>query len=230
MTPSRQSGRTHSPYVIGVTGNIATGKSLVMKRLAELGADVIDADSVYHALIAPGEPLNRALQARFGPAIARPDGSIDRMALGQIVFADPAALAALDVLTHPAIEQELRRRLAAATAPIVALDAVKLVEAGFDRECDEVWVVVADRDQQIERLMRRNHLSREEATRRVEAQPPLAPKLARADVVIDNRGIIADARRQVDDAWQSAIVRAGLDPVQAAPDARSAGRRGGQTS
>src|SRR5581483_2467034 len=106
------------PYVIGVTGNIAAGKSSVMARLAERGVSVIDADAVYHALIAPGMPLNRAVRQRFGDAVARPDGTIDRRALGRIVFADPAALAALDALTHPAIEAELRRRIAATTEPI----------------------------------------------------------------------------------------------------------------
>jgi dephospho-CoA kinase len=197
------------PYVIGVTGNIAAGKSVVMARLAERGVAGIDSDTVYHALIAASMPLNRAVRQRFGAEIARADGTIDRRALGRIVFADPAALTALDALTHPAIEAELRRRIAASSEPIVAIDAVKLIEAGFDRACDEIWVVVADRAQQIERVVRRNDLTVADATRRVDAQPPLEPKLDRADVVIDNRGDIADTQRQVDRALAAAIVRAG---------------------
>ncbi len=196
------------PYVIGVTGNIAAGKSVVMARLAEWDVAVIDSDTVYHALIARGLPLNRALRQRFGEKIARADGTVDRPALGRIVFADPAALSALDALTHPAIKDELRRRIAASREPTVAIDAVKLIEAGFDRDCDEIWVVVANRAQQIERLVRRSDLTVADATRRVDAQPPLGPKLDRADVVIDNRGEIADTRRQVDRALTAAIVRA----------------------
>ncbi|HET7093313.1 MAG TPA: dephospho-CoA kinase, partial [Thermomicrobiales bacterium] len=97
---------------------------------------------------------------------------------------------------------------AAASAPIVAVDAVKLIEAGFDRHCDEVWVVVADPAQQIARLVRRNGLTVDAATRRVEAQPPLAAKLERADVVVDNRGAVAATIEQVDRAWRSARIRA----------------------
>jgi dephospho-CoA kinase len=229
MTPAQQATPS-PPYAIGVTGNIAVGKSAVMARLAEHGAAVFDADAVYHALIAPGSALNRALRERFGESIVRPDGAIDRAALGRIVFADPQALAALDALTHPAIERELVRRIAASSAPIVAIDAVKLIEAGFDRACDEVWVVVADRAQQIDRLMRRNGLTAEAATRRVDAQPPLAPKLARADIVIDNRGDLAATRRQVDRAWRSAKIRAANRSAAAPAAVDGASGAGGQAS
>jgi dephospho-CoA kinase len=196
------------PYVIGVTGNIASGKSTVMSRLAEEGVAAIDADTVYHELIEPGRPLNRALRETFGEAIVQSDGTIDRSVLGRIVFADPAALATLDALTHPAIEQALRDRIANESGPIVAIDAVKLIEAGFDRDCDEVWAVVANRGQQVERLVRRNAISVDEATRRVDAQPPLARKLERADVVIDNRGDMSETLRQVDAALRAAERRA----------------------
>jgi dephospho-CoA kinase len=221
--------RLEGPYVIGVTGNIASGKSAVMARLAELGAATIDADDVYHALIRPGTPLNRELRAEFGDAIARPDGTIDRATLGRIVFADPAALATLDALTHPPVEAALRDLIAASEASILAVDAVKLVEAGFDRGCDEVWLVIADREQQIDRLVRRNDLNVEDATLRVDAQPPLGPKLDRADVVIDNRASIAATRAQVDRAWIAATRRAERRRAAATAADASAPGRGGRT-
>lgn len=226
---SRSPLRSARPYIIGVTGNIASGKSAVMARLAALGAAVVDSDAVYHTLIAPDRPLNRALRQRFGEGIARPDGTIDRAALGHIVFADPAALAALDALTHPPVEQALRQLIAAERASIMAIDAVKLIEAGFDRDCDEVWVVLADRDQQIARLMRRNDLTIDDATRRVDAQPPLASKLDRADVVIDNRGSIAATLDQVDRAWKAAIDRSERRHAAGAAEHRTS-RTEGQTS
>jgi dephospho-CoA kinase len=187
--------------VIGVTGNIASGKSTVLATLAELGAEVIDADHVYHELIVPGAPLNACLREAFGPGIAKSDGSIDRPALGRIVFSDPDALAMLDRLTHPAVDAEIRRRIAASSAPVIAVDAVKLFEGGLDRVCDAVWLVVTARDRQIERLAARNGFTVAEATRRVDAQPPLADKPLRADAVIDNSGSPEATRAQVLDLW-----------------------------
>ena len=195
------------PFVIGLTGNIACGKSTVLRLLAGLGAETIDADAVYHELIAPEAPLWRALRDRFGDSIVAPDGSIDRRALGGIVFADPAALADLDALTHPAVVAEIRRRIAMSESAVVAVDAVKLIESGLDATCDRVWIVTCGREQQIARLMARNGWSREEAERRVDAQPPLTPKLARADLVIDNRGAPEETRCQVEPAWD-ALARA----------------------
>lgn len=194
---ARRSGVT----VIGVTGNIASGKSTVLATLAELGAEVIDADRVYHALIVPGAPLNARLREEFGFGIVKTDGSIDRPALGRIVFSDPAALAVLDKVTHPAVDAEIRRRIAASRAPVIAVDAVKLFEGGLDRVCDVVWLVVTDRARQIERLASRNGMSIAEATRRVDAQPPLADKPLRANAVIDNNGSPEATRAQVLRLW-----------------------------
>lgn len=194
--------RARRPYVIGVTGNIACGKSTVLRALAELGAQTIDADRVYHELIAPRMPLNDALVARFGPAIRAADGAIDRRALGALVFADMSALADLDRLTHPAVHAELTRRIAACRAPVLAVDAVKLVEAGLHRDCDAVWLVECTPEQQVERLMHRNGITRADAQRRIAAQPPLGPKRAAATTVIDNRGSEAGTRSQVVQLWR----------------------------
>ncbi len=191
------------PFVLGVTGNIASGKSTVVRVLAELGAETIDADKVYHELIAPDAPLWRVLRDRFGDAIIAPDRRIDRRALGAIVFNDPAALADLDALTHPAVLAAIDARVAASNAGVVVIDAVKLVESGHADACDRVWLVVSDPTRQVERLMRRNGLAREEAERRVAAQPPLGPKLARVDTVVDNAGTIEELRAQVEAAWRA---------------------------
>ena len=200
---------TRRPFTIGLTGNIAVGKSTVLAMLAALGAVPIDADAVYHELIAPGAPLWHALKRRFGEGIVAPDGTIDRRALGAIVFADPAALADLDALTHPAVVAAVRTRLAALEDDdVVVVDAVKLVESGLAADCDRLWLVVADPAQQIERLIRHRGLDRAEAERRVAAQPSLAPKLALADTVIDNAGTIAATRAQVEAAWRALPVPA----------------------
>lgn len=194
--------RSTRPFRLGVTGGIASGKSSVMAILAELGAETIDADRVYHGLIAPGRPLHQALVARWGNGIVAADGTIDRKRLGAIVFSDSDELAALDRLTHPAIRIEIDRLYNASTARVVAVDAVKLIESGHADRCDAVWLVVADPAVQVGRLIETRHLSEEDARRRVAAQPPLEPRLARADTVIHNNGTRDDLRRQVEAAGQ----------------------------
>lgn len=189
--------------IIGLTGNIGVGKSTVMALLAELGAIGIDADKVAHEVMAPGQPAYAPIVARFGAEIAPDGGPLDRMRLGQIVFTDPAALAALEAIVHPAVFQVIQRRVAEADAPVVVIEAIKLLEAGLSRQlCDQVWVVTAPRAQQIERLMRNRNLSAAEASLRIDAQPPQAAKIAQADVVIENSGSLDEVRAQVERAWQ----------------------------
>lgn len=197
------------PFVLGVTGNIACGKSLVTRELRELGAATIDADRVYHRLIEPGLPLFRALVDRFGNGIVGTDGRIDRQALGRVVFANADALADLDRITHPPVIAEIDRLVSSSAAAAVAVDAVKLIESGMDAGCDQVWLVTCRPNQQVDRLMRRNRLSRAEAERRVAAQPPIGPKLARADLVIDNSGSIAYTHAQVRRSWNALPLPAG---------------------
>src|SRR5579884_1209251 len=193
------------PYIIGLTGNIGTGKSTVAAMLAELGAEVIDADRLAHELMAPGRPEWEQIVARFGPEILRPDGTIDRRKLGAIVFRDPAALAALERILHPAVRARIRERFAATERPVVVVEAIKLLEGVLYREVDAVWVVTADRDTQLARLVASRGLSREEAEARLAAQGDQAEKVARADVVIDNRGDLRDTQRQVLAAWQAIL-------------------------
>ncbi|ACZ38163.1 dephospho-CoA kinase [Sphaerobacter thermophilus] len=191
------------PYVIGVTGNIACGKSLVLDTLAKLGAETIDADRVAHEVMAPGTPTAERVIAAFGEEIRGPDGGINRRALGAIVFRDPDKLALLDSLAHPPTVAAIRERVAASTAAVVAIDAIKLFEAGVAEDCDEVWVVTCTPEQQVERLMRRNGFDREEALRRIQAQPPQEEKVRRADRVIDNSGTVEDTVAQVKAAWDA---------------------------
>lgn len=187
--------------MIGITGNIACGKSTVLRMLAELGADTVDADRLYHELIAPGMPLAKAIGARFGEKAVDADGRIDRGALAKIVFADPGLLAELDALTHPPVAAAARERIGRSNSAVVALDAVKLIESGLHRDCDQVWLVECAPGVQRERLMARNGLSGEEAERRIAAQPPLEPKRAIAGLIIDNSGDPVRTRRQVEQAW-----------------------------
>lgn len=191
-----------APLVIGLTGNIGVGKSTVAAMLAELGAFVIDADQVAHEVMAPGRPAYAQIVAHFGPQIAPNGGPIDRLRLGQIVFSDPQALAQLEAIVHPAVFVRIQELLAEAKAPVVVIEAIKLLEAGLSlRLCQQVWVVTAPREQQIQRLMATRGLSYEQAVLRIEAQPPQEEKIARADVVIDNSGTVEQTRRQVVEAW-----------------------------
>lgn len=199
---------TGRPFVIGLTGNIACGKSTVLNFLQDLGAVTIDADAVYHQLIAPGEPLWSQLVKHYGPSIVSDDQTINRRELGKLVFADPDALAELDRLTHPAVVAAIRDRLASSEGGVIVIDAVKLVESGLADSSDKVWVVTCDVAQQVERLIRRNGLSRADAEQRIAAQPPIEPKLERADIIIDNSGTLSATFHHVERAWRQAFQRA----------------------
>ncbi|MCO5176078.1 MAG: dephospho-CoA kinase [Thermomicrobiales bacterium] len=189
-------------HVIGLTGNIATGKSTVVEMLTALGAEAIDGDKIVHELMGPGSPIADAIRQQFGPDTVNPDGSINRPALGAVVFSDPAKLRALEAITWPPVLARKRDAIQQPGPDVLVLDAIKLFESGMAADCDEVWVVTAPREQQIERIIRRNKVDRAEAERRIDAQPPQEEKVARADVVIDNGGTLDDTHRQVHAAWQ----------------------------
>src|SRR5215207_135907 len=150
-------------YRIGLTGNIACGKSTVGRLLVERGAEYVDADRLVHALMEPGTAENASIVERFGPSVQAADGRIDRPGLGGIVFADPAALRDLEAILHPGVRAEIRRRMAASTAPIVVVDAIKLIEGGLADEMDAVWVVTCPRAEQVRRLTAERGLTPEQA-------------------------------------------------------------------
>ena len=190
------------PYTIGLTGNIATGKSLVGQMLAERGAEYVDADRLAHEVMVRGAPAWREIVNVFGREVLQPDGELDRRQLGRIVFADPDALARLEQIVHPRVIALTERLIAASEAPVIVVEAIKLIESGMVRQlCDALWVVTAPRAVQLERLMAFRCLSRAEALLRIDAQPPQALKAAQADVVIDNGGAVEVTRRQVERAW-----------------------------
>lgn len=194
--------RGQSKYIIGLTGGIATGKSTVLRMLEKLGAETIDADRIAHQVMEPGGPAYQAVVEAFGPDILHPDGTIDRRKLGAIAFRDPKALKRLEALTHPAIGAEINRRLAASDAEVVVIEAIKLIESGMHTRGDALWIVTAPREEQIRRLMRDRGLSRAEAEQRIDAQPPIEPKLPLADVVIHNDGSLEHLWEQVKTAWE----------------------------
>jgi dephospho-CoA kinase len=212
----------HSRLLIGVTGNIACGKSTVLRQLHELGAFVIDADAMIHHILRKDGPAYWPVVSEFGSGIVREDGEIDRRALGTIVFADPEKLKRLEEIEHPIVRRVIDEQIAEATKPVVVLDAIKLIESGWADKCDAVWVITCRPDQQLERLMSTRGYSREEAEMRISAQSPQEDKIARADTVIDNSGTLNQTRGQVLAAWKALVRLSGLidlDPeVTAAPD------------
>ncbi len=193
-------------YLIGLTGNIACGKSAVLEMLRQRGAEVIDADKIVHKLMEVGGTVYGPVIAAFGEEIlaeldVQNQRPIDRRKLGAIVFADPVKLRHLEEISHPRVREDLLRQIQETTAPVLVIDAIKLLEGGLADGCDSVWVVSCRPEIQLERLMRRNNFSREEALLRIQAQTPQSEKIARANVVIDNGGSLKETERQVQEAW-----------------------------
>ena len=180
-------------YIIGLTGNIATGKSTVLRYLQQKGAYVFDADKLAHESMQKGTHTYWAIVDAFGDAILQTDGTIDRPKLGQVVFNDPAKLAQLEALVHPAVFDLARRELAKVETDVVVLEAIKLLEAGqLVTMCDEIWVVISRPEVQIQRLRTTRNMNEAEARRRMAAQSPQEEKVKRADRVIDNSGTEAE--------------------------------------
>ena len=194
-------------YIIGITGPIGAGKSTVLRILRQLGADTIDADQIAREVMEPGGAAYDAVVAAFGPRILADDGRIDRGRLADIVFSNPQALRRLERIVHPAVFEAVKRRIEESHRPVIALEAIKLLEAGLSLTlCDEVWVVVADQAVQLQRLRARG-VPEEEALRRLAAQMPREEYIRRADVVIDNSGSLDDLRQQVEAAWANVQAR-----------------------
>lgn len=187
---------------VGLTGGIATGKSTVCDRLAEHGFRVIDADRVAHRLIRKGQPCFDPVVAAFGPRILGSDGEIDRNILGRAVFNDPARLQELNALVHPEVMRSILEQLdrLERSHPLskAVVDASLMIESGFHKRFKHLVVVSCGAGQQVERLMKRNRLSRAQALQRIGLQWPLRDKLPLATVVIDNSGTLEQTRRQVD--------------------------------
>lgn len=188
---------------VALTGGIATGKSYCLQRFDARGFPTIDADTLAREAVAVGSAGLSAVAARFGRSVLRADGHLDRPALGRIVFADAAARRDLEAIVHPFVFARVRAWFdaleARASRPAVGIaDIPLLFETDSARQFDTVIVVACARSQQITRLMSRDGLDEVEATRRVDAQLPIADKRARADYLIDTSGSIAETDRQIE--------------------------------
>lgn len=188
-------------YVIGLTGNIATGKSAVLKMLGCLGARTIDADALAYEMMGRGTPIWEAIVNAFGSGVLAPNGEIDRARLGAIVFAEPTALRRLEEIVHPAVIARTEELIREASERVVAVEAIKLIEAGMHRAYDALWVVTCPEEKQLARLMDQRGLSEAEAWARITAQPPQEEKIALADVIIDNSGTLQRTWQQVKKEW-----------------------------
>ncbi len=187
---------------VGLTGGIASGKSAVAQRLAAKGALVIDADVLAREVVEPGTPGLAAVVERFGPSVLRPDGSMDRAAMGRLVFADAAARRDLEAIIHPAVRARAAGLTAAAPDDAIVVQMIPLlVETGQADAFDLVVVVDCDPAVQLLRIMDRDGLSRAEAATRLEAQASRDERLEAADLVIDNSGSLTDLDEQVDAVW-----------------------------
>jgi dephospho-CoA kinase len=214
--------------LIGLTGNIACGKSTVVAMLEQLGAWAIDADAVTRRVQQPGTPVYRQIVETFGEDIlTAPGGPLDRKKLGALVFQDPALLEQLERIIHPTVHAEIMAWLAqvaqevevcqhhtdpepfprsCSRPPVAVIDAIKLIEAGWKPHCDAIWVVTCPEHLQQERLVHNRGMSESEARQRIAAQPPQESRLACADVVIDTAGTLEETRAQVEAAWQRLFI------------------------
>lgn len=192
--------------VIGLTGNIGSGKSTVSRRLAELGAEVIDTDRVSRDVVAAGTPGLEKIVREFGPGVLNHDGELDRARMAALVFENPEARARLEAIIHPEVIGVVSRRISeyrecSGSAPLLVVEVPLLIESGMHRMMDEIWVVTVDRNTQVKRVMDRSGLSGEEVVKRIKAQMPQEEKCKYAHRVIDNSGSIEETIRQVDAIW-----------------------------
>jgi len=199
-------------FQVGLTGGIASGKSTVSRLLAKHGAFVVDADLVAREVVEPGTPALAQIVAVFGDGVLRPDGSLDRDALGAIVFADAEANKKLRAITHPAIGARIAELIDTVrdSDAIVVLDAPLLVEAGWTGM--PLIVVAAEPEVQVERMVRDRDMDDGDARSRMAAQASLEDKLAKADIVIWNNGSIAELEARVDEVWAELVERARRAP------------------
>jgi dephospho-CoA kinase len=207
-------------YLIGLTGGIASGKSVVAQRLAELGSFHIDADLLAREVVAHGTAGLAAIEKAFGPTVIAEDGTLNRPALGALVFGDPASLAILNGITHPAIHQRVKELFVEAQEAnpdvVVVYDVPLLAEGGARREFvfDLIVVVDAAIETRIARMVELRGLTRQEALHRINSQATDAARLAIADVVIDNNGTVEETLSQVEVLWQRVAAGAGGDSAE----------------
>jgi dephospho-CoA kinase len=194
------------PFVLGITGTIGSGKSLIGKCLVECGIPVLDSDAVVHSLFKDDQVMIEQILKTFGPTVVKKDESgatmVDRQTLGAIVFADPAARTKLEQIVHPAVHRYCSKWIKSQNEDIVALLIPLLFETARPRKYDQVWSVICDEKILRERLNARNNFTEEEINARLKAQLPQDEKASRADAVIDNSGDIKSTRKKLIDLVQ----------------------------
>lgn len=196
---------------VGLTGNIASGKSTVARVWERLGARIIDADELARRAVEPGSPALERIAREFGPGVLEPGGGLDRAAMRDLVFRDEAARRRLEAIVHPEVARlraEEERRLEQEGVAIVVNDIPLLFEAGLQDQFDVVVLVDAPEEVRLERLVRDRGLTRDEARRMIEAQMPAEPKRRRADVVIDNAGTLEELEACAERVWRDLVRRA----------------------
>lgn len=189
-----------SIIIVGLTGGIASGKSLVARVFKDLGAHVIDADRIVHELLEPGQQAWEEVLDHFGSGIQLSNKAIDRRKLGELVFSDPEKREWLNRCLHPKVFEvymsDVKHVSARQPDAVIVLDAALLIETGYNKKMDKVVVVYSDEEHQLKRLMERDHFTREQAMARIRSQMPLSEKRLHADYVIDNRGSREDTEQQ----------------------------------
>jgi dephospho-CoA kinase len=199
---------------VGLTGNIAAGKSTVAEVWRSLGATVIDADELARRAVDPGTPAHAAIAAEWGAEVMDAGGTLDRAALRRIVFSDPGARERLEQIVHPAVaglRDELYREAEARGEALVVADIPLLFEVGLVDEFDAVVLVEAPEELRLVRLVGDRGMDPEDARRMIMAQMPSELKRARADFVIENTGSVGEVRRRAREVWQELLRRAGQD-------------------
>lgn len=192
-------------FVIGLTGNIATGKSVVRRMLEHLGAYTIDADALTHRAYAKGAPGYQPVLDKFGKWLLNREEEIDRQKLGKLVFSDPEAMKQLEEIVHPLVRQATEMLIKRASQPVVVIEAIKLLEGELRKVCDSIWVTNAPEVIQVERLMRKRGFTREQAQERIRLQSPQSAKVDMANMVITNTGSYDDLWKQVNEAWKEIV-------------------------
>ena len=192
--------------VVGLTGNIASGKTEVAKIFKDLGARVIDADQIAREVVKPGEIVWEEIHKEFGEDILNPDRTINRLKLGEIVFNDNEKRDRINKITHPRIIErmkELIKKYKRDNVKVVIIEATLIVEKGGLKDTiEELIVVTSDKETQIKRILERDGFKREEAISRIESQMPITEKVKHASYVIDNSGTLSETRKQVEEVWE----------------------------
>ena len=196
-------------FVIGLTGNIATGKSVVRRMLEHLGAYTIDADALTHRTYSKGAPGYQQVIDKFGRWLVNKDGEIDRSKLGNLVFSDRDAMNQLEDIVHPLVRQASEILIQRAHQPVVVIEAIKLLEGDLRKVCNSIWVTNAPQEVQIERLIRKRGFTRERALERINMQSAQSAKVAIANIVISNTGSYDALWKQVSAAWKEVVPGAG---------------------